>query len=162
MSFTQKVNRAAAAGASAVIIFSNEDKEAKPLLIMPNDPGMPAPKIPAAYISKEMGTKLIGMLDKGLVTVELQFGIHLQNDLMQVALQRCLDPDTGKVVRSGFDGYLKEGLQFVPGGTIAGTNQEEIKKGLNTHQDFPATAIFAPAGSKNDIPKQEEMGTTEK
>merc|ERR1719159_754596 len=102
VSFTQKITRAANAGAKAAIIFSNEDKEAKPLLMIPNDPGQAAPKIPAAYVSKDVGTKLIEMLDKGLVNVELQFGLELQNDLMQVELLRALEPTDGKVLKEAF------------------------------------------------------------
>lgn len=157
VSFTQKAVRAAAAGAVAVIIFSDHDKDEKQLLVMPNDPGAPAPKIPAVYVSKAVGTDLIGMLDKGLVTVELQFGIELQNDLMQVELQRALDPDNGKCIKDAFGGFLKEGTQFVPGGTIAGTNIEELMEGLKKHNTFPATCIIAPGGSKTDIPMQEKM-----
>jgi Cys-rich protein (TIGR01571 family) len=157
VSFQQKIVRAASAGAKAAIIFSNEDKEAKPLLMIPTDPGVPAPKIPAAYVSKEVGTKLIDMLDKGLVNVELQFGLELVNDLAQVEMQRAVDPKDGKVVRESFGGYLKEGLQFVPGGTMKGNNLEELIEDLKNHKEFPATCIIAPAGSKTDVPKQEEM-----
>lgn len=158
VSFSQKVTRAAAAGAVAAIIFSNEEKEAKPLMVMPNDAGTPAPKIPAAYVSKEVGTNLIGLLDKGLVTVELQFGLELQNDLMQVELQRALDPETGKVVKTMFDGFLKEGGQIVPGGTMVGENIADILADVKgSSMKFPATAIIAPGGSATDIPKQETM-----
>eukprot|EP00746_Dinoflagellata_sp_MGD_P148605 gnl/MRDRNA2_/MRDRNA2_80796_c0_seq1.p1 gnl/MRDRNA2_/MRDRNA2_80796_c0~~gnl/MRDRNA2_/MRDRNA2_80796_c0_seq1.p1 ORF type:complete len:596 (-),score=130.71 gnl/MRDRNA2_/MRDRNA2_80796_c0_seq1:170-1690(-) len=157
VSFTQKINRAANAGAKAAIIFSNEDTEAKPLLMIPNDPGEACPKIPAAYVTKAVGTKLIDMLDKGLVNVELQFGLELQNDLAQVELQRCIDPKDGKVLKEGFGGFLKEGLQFVPGGTIDGTDIESLMGAIKKHTKFPATCIFAPGGAKTDTPKQEEM-----
>jgi len=156
VSFTVKCNKAAAAGAKAAIIFANEDNEAKPLMVMPSDPGVAAPKIPAVYVSKKVGTGLIGMLDQGIINIELQFGLDLQNDLCQVELQRCLDKE-GKVAKKGFGGYLKEGLQFVPGGSMKGNNQEEIVEGLKKHDTFPATCIFAPSGSKTDVPKQEEM-----
>lgn len=157
VSFTQKVVRASEAGATGAIIFSNEDKEAKPLMVIPNDPGAPPPKIPAVYISKEIGTNLIGMLDKGLVTVELQFGIELQNDLMHVELLRALDSEKGMATKDAFGGFLKEGVQIVPGGTIPGENITDLMQGLKDHKAFPATAIMGPGGSKTDVPKQEEM-----
>lgn len=159
VSFTTKINNAAKAGAIAVVVFNDKDKaeDKTPLLTMPNDPGAPAPTIPAAFVSKETGTGFVVELDKSVLTVELQFGLELKNDLMQVELQRAMDTENGKVLKSAFGGFLKEGIQFVPGGNMAGTTAEEIMAGIKKHEKFPAAAIFAPGGSRTDTPKQESM-----
>lgn len=74
ISFGQMVRKAAAAGAVAAVIFSNQDAQEDRLVKMSLDAGEPVPTIPALYVTKASGLVLIDELYNG--PVEIRIGVE--------------------------------------------------------------------------------------
>merc|ERR1712187_458154 len=127
VSFTKKVTHAKNAGAVAAIIFGDQDGDKDKMAMMPIDPNVESPGIPAVYITKERGTALIEKLDKGLTKITIQIGVDLVDSLRQSMLLRCMNTSTGEMEKT-FAGFLEAGAQLVPGGTLEGDDIEAVLK----------------------------------